>query len=49
MTNTQVRLLSASLVMIAGALATGSASLDVNLGIVIIFLSGEVFIVEYIR
>ncbi len=49
MTNIQVRLLASAIVMVAGALAVSSTSLDVNLGIVIIFLSGAVFIAEYVR
>ncbi len=49
MTNVQVRLLAASLAMIAGALAAGSTSLNVNVGLAIIILSGAIFIAEYVR
>lgn len=49
MANIQVRLLEASLVMVAGALASHSSSLDVNVAIVMIILGGAIFIAEYIR
>ncbi len=49
MTNIQVRLLASAIVMVAGALAASSTSLNVNLGIAIILLSGAVFIAEYVR
>ena len=49
MTNIQVRLLAAAIVMVAGSLTAGSTSLDVNVGLVIIILSGAVFIAEYVR
>jgi len=49
MTNIQVRLLAASILMVAGALAASSTALDVSVGLVMIFLSGAVFIAEYVR
>ena len=49
MNNTQVRLLAAAIVMVAGALAASSTAIDGSFGLVIIFLSGAVFIGEYIR
>ncbi len=49
MTNIQVRLLAAAIVMVAGALAASSTGLDASVGFVIIILSGTVFIAEYVR
>jgi len=49
MTNGQVRMLSASITMFAGAVASLSNSLDVNLSIVIILLSGAIFLGEWFR
>ena len=48
-TNIQVRLLAAAIALVAGALAASSTALDVNVGIIIIILSGAVFIAEYVR
>ena len=49
MTNVQVRFLGAAIALMAGALATTSDNLDVNVGIVIILVSGAIFLAEYIR
>ncbi len=49
MTNVQVRLLAAAIAMLAGAVAASTDNLDVNVGITIIFVSGVLFLVEYIR
>lgn len=49
MSNLQVRLLAASIAMIAGALAAGTDNLNVNVGLVIIILSGAIFFTEYVR
>ncbi len=49
MTNVQVRLLAASIVLLAGAVAAGTDNLDVNVGIVIILVSGAIFLAEYVR
>jgi hypothetical protein len=49
MTNVQIRLLAASIALVAGALAANATALDINVGIVIILLSGAVFIAEYVR
>ena len=49
MTNVQVRLLAAAIAMLAGAGATSTDNLDINVGITIIFVSGVLFLVEYIR
>ena len=49
MTNVQVRLLAAAIAMIAGAVTASTDNLDINVGITIIFVSGVLFLVEYIR
>jgi hypothetical protein len=49
MTNVQVRLLAAAIAMLAGAVAASTDNLDMNVGITIIFVSGVLFLVEYIR
>ena len=49
MTNVQARLLAAAIAMLAGAVAASTENLDVNVGITIIFVSGVLFLVEYIR
>ena len=49
MTNSQPRLIAASIALLAGAVAAGADSLDVNFGIVIIIVSGAIFIAEYVR
>lgn len=49
MTNVQVRLLSASMALLAGAVAASTDNLNVNVGIVIILVSGAMFIAEYVR
>ena len=47
MTNPQVRLLVSA--MIAGALASSTDNLNVNVGITIILVSGVLFLVQYVR
>ena len=49
MTNVQVRLLAAAIALLAGAVASSTDNLDVNVGIVIILVSGAMFIAEYVR
>ena len=49
MTNVQVRLLAAAVALLAGAVAASTDNLDVNVGIVIILVSGAIFLVEYVR
>ena len=49
MTNVQARLLAAAIALLAGAVAAGTDNLDVNVGIVIILVSGAIFLVEYVR
>ena len=49
MTNVQARLLAAAIAMLAAAVAASTDNLDANVGITIIFVSGVLFLVEYIR
>jgi hypothetical protein len=49
MTNVQVRLLGAAIALVAGALAASTDNINVNIGITIIFVSGVLFLVEYVR
>ena len=49
MTNVQARLLAAAIALLAGALAAGTDNLDVNVGIVMILVSGAILIAEYVR
>jgi hypothetical protein len=49
MTNVQVRLLAAAIALLAGAVAAGTNNLDVNVGIVIILVSGAIFLAKYVR
>ena len=49
MTNVQVRRRAAAIAMLAGAVAASTDNLDINVGITIIFVSGVLFLVEYIR
>ena len=49
MTNVQVRLLAAAIALLAGALAASTDNLDVNVGLVIILVSGAIFLAEYVR
>lgn len=49
MTNPQVRLLASAIAMIAGALASSTDNLNVNVGITIILVGGVLFLVEYVR
>ena len=49
MTNVQVRLLAAAIALLAGAVAASTDNLDVNVGIVIILVSGAIFLAEYVR
>ncbi len=49
MTNGQVRMISASITMFAGAVASLSTNLDVNMSIVMILLSGAILIGEWFR
>ena len=49
MTNSQTRMLAASVGLLAGAIASLSDNLDVNVSIVIILLSGAMLIGEWFR
>jgi len=49
MTNSQVRLLSSAIAMLAGGVIANTTNIDVNVSIVIILLSSVIFIVEYVR
>ena len=49
MTNSQTRMFAASIGMLAGAIASLSSSLDVNMSIIIILLTGAMLIGEWFR
>jgi len=49
MTNSQTRLIAASIALLAGVVAAGADNLDVNVGIAVIFVSGAIFIAKYVR
>ena len=48
MTTPQVRLLASAIAMIAGAVASSTDNLNVNVGITIILVSGVLFLVEMV-
>lgn len=48
MTDTQARMLGSAIVLVAGAIAASTDNLNVNIGIVIILISGAMFITEYV-
>lgn len=49
MSNSQVRLLSVSIALLAGAVLATTGNIDVNVSIWIILISSALFIVEYFR
>ena len=49
MTNSQARMLAAAIGLLAGSIAAGSDSLDVNVSIVIILITGAMLIGEWFR
>ena len=49
MINVQARLVASAIGLLAGAVAAGADNLDVNVGIVIILVSGAIFLAEYWR
>ena len=49
MTNSQVRLLSTAIALLAGAVLANTYNIDVNVSIYIILISSMLFIVEYFR
>jgi hypothetical protein len=49
MTNSQIRLLSTAIALLAGAVLATTSNIDVNVSIAIILISSALFIVEYFR
>ena len=49
MTNSQARLISTAIVLLAGGIIANTTNIDVNVSIVIILVSSALFIVEYFR
>ncbi len=49
MSNSQVRLLSSAIALLAGAVLATTGNIDVNVSIAIILISSVLFIVEYFR
>jgi hypothetical protein len=49
MTNVQVRIIASSIALIAGAIAASTDNLEVSVGLVIILLSGAMFVSDYVR
>ena len=49
MTNSQVRLLSSAITLLAGGVIANTYNIHVNVSIVIILVSSVLFVVEYFR
>ena len=49
MTNSQARLISSAIVLLAGGVIANTTNIDVNVSIAIILISSILFIVEYFR
>jgi len=49
MSNSQVRLLSVAIALLAGAVLATTGNIDVNVSIWIILVSSALFVVEYFR
>jgi len=49
MSNSQVRLLSSAIAMLAGGVIANTTNIDVNISIAIILVSSILFLVEYFR
>lgn len=49
MTNSQTRLIATALGLMAGAIMSLSNNLDVNVSIVVILITGSMFLTEYVR
>lgn len=49
MTNSQVRLISSAIAMLAGGVIANTTNIDVNVSIFIILVSSVLFIIEYFR
>jgi hypothetical protein len=49
MSNSQARLISSAVALLAGGVLANTTNIDVNVSIVIILVSSIIFIVEYFR
>lgn len=49
MSNSQVRLLSSAIALLAGGVISQTNNIDVNVGIAIILISSLLFVVDYFR
>jgi hypothetical protein len=49
MSNSQARLISSAIALLAGGVIANASNIDVNVSIVIILISSAIFIVEYFR
>jgi hypothetical protein len=49
MSNSQVRLLSTAIALLAGGVIANTSNIDVNVSIAIIVISSVLFLVEYFR
>lgn len=49
MTNAQTRMITSAIALLAGAVATQTDNLNVNVGLVIILISGAVLVSEYFK
>ena len=49
MTNSQIRLLSSAIALLAGGVISNTTNIDVNVSIAIIVVSSVLFLVEYFR
>jgi len=49
MTNSQTRLISSALVLLAGGIIANTDNIDVNVSIVIILVGSVLFVFEYFR
>jgi len=49
MTNSQARLISSAIVLLAGGIIANTSNIDVNVSIVIILFGSVLFVLEYFR
>jgi hypothetical protein len=49
MTNTQTRLIASAIALLAGGVIANATNIDVNVSIVVILVSGAIFVAEYVR
>jgi hypothetical protein len=49
MSNSQVRLFSSAIALLAGGVLANTSNIDVNVSIAIILISSVLFVVEYFR